>query len=86
MRDVYGRSNALVAQAFNASNVVCILCNDWNCRGMQIIWSLPRYSSRALFSSRIREPDLGTVATVPVSEHCSNFCFLVQKIIQKLIN
>jgi hypothetical protein len=23
---------------------------------------------------------------VPVSGHCSNFCFLVQKIIQKLIN
>jgi hypothetical protein len=28
----------------------------------------------------------GTVATVFLSEHCSNFCFLVQKIVQKLIN
>jgi hypothetical protein len=29
---------------------------------------------------------VGTIATVPVSEHCSTFCFLVQKIIQKIIN
>jgi hypothetical protein len=40
----------------------------------------------AVFRSPIRGPDSGTVATVPVSEYCSNFCFLVQKIVQKLIN
>jgi hypothetical protein len=37
----------------------------------------------AVFTSQIRESDSGTVGTVPVSEHYSNFCFLVQKIVQK---
>jgi hypothetical protein len=40
----------------------------------------------AVFRSRIWCPDSGTVATVLVSEHYSNFCLLVQKIVQKLIN
>jgi hypothetical protein len=33
----------------------------------------------AVFRSQIRRPDSVTVATVFLSKHCSNFCFLVQK-------
>jgi hypothetical protein len=42
--------------------------------------------TNAVFRSRKEAPIRGTVATVFLSEHCSNFCFLVQKIVQKLIN
>jgi hypothetical protein len=40
----------------------------------------------AMFRSPIQVPDSDTVTTVPVSEYYSNFCFLVQKIVQNLIN
>jgi hypothetical protein len=43
-------------------------------------------SSRAVFSCRFGTANLGLRATVFRSEHCSAFCFLVQKIVQKLIN
>jgi hypothetical protein len=37
----------------------------------------------ALFSSRFGTPESDLRAT---AEHCSAFCFLVKKIIQKLVN
>jgi hypothetical protein len=40
----------------------------------------------AVFRCRNVRPDLAAAATVFLSEHCSSFCFLVQKIVQKLIN
>jgi hypothetical protein len=42
--------------------------------------------NRAVFRSRVGSLDSGKVATVFLSENCSNFCFLVQKNVQKMIN
>jgi hypothetical protein len=39
-----------------------------------------------VFSSRFGWPESELRATVFRSEYCSAFCFLVQKIVQKLIN
>jgi hypothetical protein len=44
------------------------------------LFSLP------VFRSGFRMPESGAAATVFLSEHCSSFCFVVQKIVQILIN
>jgi hypothetical protein len=51
-----------------------------------INWMMHVYRLTELFRCGIGTADLDLRATVFLSEHCSAFCFLVQKIVQKLIN
>jgi hypothetical protein len=43
-------------------------------------------STRAVFRCQIPGTELASAAAVFLSKHCSSFCFLVQKNVQKLIN
>jgi hypothetical protein len=63
---------------FQVSNICTVIVKF----GAQGIEAQPM----ALFSSRLWAPDSASAATVFLSEHCSSFCFLVQKIVQKNIN
>jgi hypothetical protein len=44
------------------------------------------YLTHTVFSSEVGSTELDLRATVFLPEHCSAFCFLVQKIVQKMIN
>jgi hypothetical protein len=48
--------------------------------------ALEAFATMAVFRSRIWVAESALAATVFLPEHCSSFCFLVQKIVQKIIN